>query len=85
MAGTPTTNLVSLSETVNAAHLSLLVGIAQHTADLFLSGDAEHKVFPVLLGDVFAQFAQQPGRPLLFHLDALVLVEQGKKGAKVHR
>ena len=62
-------NLVGLSETVNASHLPLLVGVGQHTAGWLLPRDGQDKVLPALWPDVFPQLGQETAGPLLLHLD----------------
>ena len=46
------TNLVSLSQAVDASHLSLLVRVREDAGDDLFAGDAEDKVLPTLLRDV---------------------------------
>ena len=72
-------HLVCLSETVYPPHLSFLVGVRQDTHGRLLPGDGEHKVLPAFLGDVFAQFPQQPGRPFLLHLGLFGLKRKREK------
>ena len=61
--------LVCLSETVYAPHLSLLVGVGQHTAGWLLPSDGQDKVLPALWPYVFPKLGQETAGPLLLHLD----------------
>ena len=69
----PLAHLVSLSETINPPHFSLLVRIREDTHCGLFSRDGEDKVFTTLLSNVLPQFAQQPRGPLLLHLRFLSL------------
>jgi len=68
-----TPNLVRLSQTVDAPHLALLVGVTEHTDWRSFACDAEDKVLAVFLCNILAQFGQEPRCPFLFHLRFLVL------------
>lgn len=47
-------NFVGLSQTVDASHFPFLIGIREYAYRLSFARDALHKIFPTLLGDVFA-------------------------------
>jgi len=70
------TYLIGLAKAIDPPHLALLVGVGQHTHGRLLACDAEYEVFPALLCYVLPQLAQQPRRPLLLHLNFLVLKQR---------
>ena len=70
------TYLIGLAKAIDPPHLALLVGVGQHTHGRLLARDAEYEVFPALLCYVLPQLAQQPRRPLLLHLNFLVLKQR---------
>lgn len=65
--------LIGLAKAIDPPHLALLVGVGQHAHGRLLARDAEYEVFPALLCYVLPQLTQQPRRPLLLHLNFLVL------------
>lgn len=66
-------HFVRLAQAVDAAHLALLVWIAQDASDPLLARHAENELLSVLLADVLAQLAQQARGPLLFSLVTFAL------------
>lgn len=77
-------DFVRLSQTVDASHLALLVGVAEHTYWGPLPSHTQHKVLTTFLRDVLTQLGQKPRSPLLFDLWLLTLQHrnQDHKGIK---
>ena len=65
--------LIGLSETVDASHFALLIGIGEDAHGRLFARDAQDEILATFLGDVLTQFAQQARGPFLFHLSFLVL------------
>jgi len=74
-------DLVGLPKAVYSPHLSLLVGIGQHTVGVGRATglDALDEVVTALLGDVFPQFCEKAHRPLLTNVDSLALPTQHER------
>lgn len=70
--------LIGLTQAVDTAHFTLLIGITKDAHGRPLPRYAQHEVLSVLLRDILSQLAQKPRGPFLFHLQLLVLQQRSK-------